>query len=374
MDDSIKKQFHSHNECIHVAVCIDNNFSTQCAILLTSLLTSNWDNQFTIYVITEGLSEKNKSMLVKIAKKHGALISFLKIDNTLLQNFPVREKDYISLATYYRIFFPTLLPKTLSKLLYLDSDIIVTGNIAKLWNIPLQNYALAATYDIGNNDIRFYNRLKYDYKDGYFNAGVLLINLSYWRKHNIESKAIAYIANFPERCLWHDQDALNAVLHGSVKFISAKYNTLITFFKINPENELLERNLHTEILSDIQHPCIIHFAGGIKPWHYEYHKLNYPFAKLWQFYQAKSHAPLIYTHKYLFSEKTIRNNIKLFLFRIGLKEPPRDYFIDTSVIEQELLEQNRTEQNRTEQNRTEQTNLTAFSCQVPFTYSYQKVA
>jgi lipopolysaccharide biosynthesis glycosyltransferase len=116
------------------------------------------------------------------------------------------------LATYFRILIPVILPETLEKVLYLDSDIVVRKNIIDLWRTDISNHPLGAVYDMFVDDIRIYNRLCFDVDQRYYNAGVLLMNLSYWRKRKIPEKCLAVIDSLSEKLKFLDQDLFNILL------------------------------------------------------------------------------------------------------------------------------------------------------------------
>ena len=99
---------------------------------------------------------------------------------------------------------PKILPNNISKALYLDCDLIINGNISSLFTIDLNDYASGAVFDGGTDDIRTYNRLKYSSGNGYFNAGVLLMNLEYWRINNVMESLFSFIKEHPERLMFWD--------------------------------------------------------------------------------------------------------------------------------------------------------------------------
>ena len=92
----------------------------------------------------------------------------------------LRVDKWASIAVYYRLLAPRLLPDTIEKVLYLDSDLIVRKSLAPLWNTDIADRPLAAVPDyIGGTAGR-----DLGLPDGtkYFNSGVLLMNLQYWRR------------------------------------------------------------------------------------------------------------------------------------------------------------------------------------------------
>lgn len=107
-------------------------------------------------------------------------------------------------------------------------------------------------------------RLHYSEKYSYFNAGVLLVNLDYWRQHDIEKEITEYISDYPERLLYNDQDVLNAVLYTRRLFIPFRWNMQDGFFR---KKRKLRPGSIPALEAEMPEAAIVHFTGGKKPWH-----------------------------------------------------------------------------------------------------------
>lgn len=251
---------------IEIACCIDDNFTMPCGVVLTSVCENNKSEKVRFHIISDSLSEKNRNSLRSIAEQYNQKIRFYPIDASRFSGFPVSH--YIRIATYFRILLPHILTGDLKKVLYLDCDLVVRGSLKEIWEQDITGYAVGAVRDAVNNDIRFYNRLQYEVEKGYFNAGVLLINLEYWRKNDIPTQTLNYIQTFPERCETWDQDALNYILQDSKKWLPFRYNVL-TYFYHKIGNVPIERSFWPEIRIAIRKPLILHYASAAKPWLYD---------------------------------------------------------------------------------------------------------
>ena len=167
------------------------------------------------------------------------------------------------------------------------------------WWIALPRYgatdlggALMGAVDIPGSD-RGVIRLAMRAEDGYFNAGVLIIDLKQWRATRAEETVVDYIRANPER-VRYDQDALNACFHSRTKRLDYKWNVISPFFR-EPLALPLER---AEIEAVRREARIIHFNGGSKPWSYfcdhprraEYEK--YLRMTAWQDYVPPDRTPL----------------------------------------------------------------------------------
>jgi lipopolysaccharide biosynthesis glycosyltransferase len=186
-----------------------------------------------------------------------------------VENFPIKERDHVSLATYYRLFAPVILPKDMDRILYLDCDMIIDGPINSMYHDDIGNAALACVLDEDYMSEKKYDRLDLEYTRTYFNAGMLLINLDYWRRHNVYERCMECISRIPEKLILHDQDTLNVVLKDEVKHIPMKYNMQTAFLYTKTR---LEDSVREELLETLDTPVIIHYTGSRKPWlrHY-YH-------------------------------------------------------------------------------------------------------
>lgn len=249
-------------------VCnIDNNYVKYCGVMMTSVLENNREEEITFYVIADKLSLEGAEVLRQIVEsKYKQQIIFLNVGEGLIQNCPIEQGSHISVATYYRIFLTSILPQSLSKLIYLDCDLVVRASLRELWNIDLTDCAVGVVEDMWSGKPENYIRLHYDEQHTYFNAGVLLINLDYWRKHLVEQRCVDYIRNYPERLLFNDQDVLNAVLHDEKKLIPMRWNVQDGFFRTKVR---IRRSSVESLNAELKHTVVIHFTGRKKPWHYK---------------------------------------------------------------------------------------------------------
>ncbi len=316
---------------LDIVLCTDENYVMPTGILMHSILVTNCQEEITFHVVSAGISEKGQQMLSSLIKDESKHIVFYTIDKQILKDCPVREEDHISLAAYYRILFPSILPQNMKQVLYLDSDILCVDSLMGLWNTDVSAYSAAVIIDIYNDDIRRYNRLQYTPLSGYFCSGVMLINLAYWREHDVQNKTLSFISKHPERCIAHDQDALNYILAGTLLFVHPRYNVQLDFFA--PHSTLFVDRKHFPAIAEATHnPCLLHFTGSEKPWHYEC-KYPMPLQKLW--FEAAKQTPwknIKRTH-HLSGKKLWKHRIKkLFAYFGFLYKPEVLTFEDEKVV------------------------------------------
>jgi lipopolysaccharide biosynthesis glycosyltransferase len=142
--------------------------------------------------------------------------------------------------------------------LYLDVDIVVIQRIDDLYDAEISNTFLAAVDDM---DVHNYHDLEMESSAKYFNSGVMLINLEYWRAYNIKGKVIEFVSRKPEVIRWVDQDGLNSVINGNWLELHPKYNlhTRLLYIEYDPVSPIKEA---------IDNPVIIHYTGPSKPWYF----------------------------------------------------------------------------------------------------------
>ena len=308
----------------HILCATDDKYVPYCGIMLTSLFENNIDLRFCVHILSEGLNEQNRNDLTKFANNYGQSVEFVTIDKDILKDCPIKKNDYVSLATYYRILAPMLLSTDIDIILYLDCDIIINNNIAELYNIDISDYAVGGVIDDDFGNEEKYQRLNIPTKDYYTNAGVLLVNLKYWRENEIVNKCLDYIKNNANKIIQHDQDVINAILHEKIKRLPLTYNFQTAFILSH-----LQYKYTIEIKDMIRicmyNPTIIHYTGSGKPWYkhsqhpYTNHYLRYHRISIW-----KQH-PIIDTDK--FKDKIIRYIIKA-LWRLGIKKRPQFYILE----------------------------------------------
>ncbi|KAA6343901.1 General stress protein A [termite gut metagenome] len=296
-------------------VCgIDNNYVQHCGVLMASVFENDKEEEITFHILTDGLTQKNQVLLEQVASSYKQQIQIYHINKSIFQDCPIRKGDHVSLAAYFRILIPSVLPNSLHKILYLDCDIIVRKNIKELWDYNILDKPMGAVYDMCAENIRTYNRLCYNRELGYFNSGVLLINLDYWRNNNISNKLLRYINQYPERIELWDQDALNGVLIKGIVRLPLKYNMQDDFYR---RKSMLKSEFLEEIKDDLKDPVILHFTGSCKPWFKEgFHPLKDEYLKYliltpWKKYKRTfpPTADFKYILKYYLLKLGLLNNI-----------------------------------------------------------------
>lgn len=253
---------------MNIVLASDENFVQHCAVTITSILRNN--NNVIFYVLTDGLSDENSHKLSTLTHKLGGILNFINVPKNLLEKLPMPKgvASHISVATYYRLFLADLLPKDIEKVIYMDCDIVVRRALDELWNTDLSGYAVGAVFQYNDWSDRenSWHRLNIKRDFGYFNAGVLLINIKYWRDNYIQQSFMTFIENNYASIRSHDQDVLNAVLSQHTLPLSYTWNLLPWLFDDYASWSFPYERLLDNIKDDIQNPHVVHFVNTPKPW------------------------------------------------------------------------------------------------------------
>ena len=222
-------------DVINLAFTLDHNFIQHCGIVLTSIFENNETESFVVHIIYDKPSDRKLKPLLKLIEIKGHSYNLHYLNKKIVSTFKISH--HVTSATYYRIFIAELLENT-RRVIYLDSDIVVTGSLRDLWQTDLSGGAIAGVVK--------------NYNASYFNAGVMLLDLDRWRAASITEKCVQWIEGHNEIITFWDQDVLNAVLDSNVQLLPEKWNYM------QPDSSIKE--MQNE---DIR---IIHFVGTHKPW------------------------------------------------------------------------------------------------------------
>ncbi len=225
--------------------------------MITSIF-ENTRNPVIVYILhDETLTEDNKNKFMRTAQKYNQEINFIdleKFEADIIKRIPETVIKRYTAGTLYRFFIPDLIQ--VEKIIYIDSDVVVNLDIKELWNIDIENYAMAATLHpkrkktiYGKIFSYLRERIHKSDRNKYFNAGVLLMNLKLIRETcNLFEISAKWLERYADTAYCPDQDALNSLFRGKIKFIDLKFNNQ------NPENEAETKNsiIHTPGISDLK--------------------------------------------------------------------------------------------------------------------------
>ncbi len=244
---------------INVVFTIDENYIQHFTVALTSLLDNNKCID-RVFLVSELTDNADLDISLKYFKeKYHKNIELKYLNGNVCDSLKISH--HITKATYFRLLLADILPNDINEVLFLDSDILVIGDISEIADLDfchsnnsvLKNdelYIYAASHNYNKDDMQRLRKIGYA-SDDYFNAGVMYINLMRWREEKI-SERLMHIANkYKDDLLFWDQDVLNIAFQDSWEKLDFSFNAF---------------NLEVKTTTD-QYK-IIHYTGSSKPWHF----------------------------------------------------------------------------------------------------------
>lgn len=250
-------------EKVSIVMACDEGYAMPLATALRSITDSNsrhWP--LNIYILSDGFRKQTQERIRRSLPEGSVVLHWLHITLERFYNFTTLT--HISRMTFARFLLADLLPLETTRVLYLDSDLLVLRDLGALWESCLDEVCAAAVPDDGFDSLLKRQDSHWagmPHTQRYFNAGVLLINLDLWRRQRIGERAAQYLAEHPVSP-FADQDALNFVLDGSWTVLTEEWN--------------FQRHLETSV-ADMEpelRPAIVHFVTAKKPWKREFHTPN----------------------------------------------------------------------------------------------------
>ena len=249
---------------------VDDNFVPQLGTGIVSVGENNRHAEHIhFYVGSLNISPLHQQQLTQLAEGYGRQISFIEIGNLREQigfDFLTTGWNNVIIA---RLLVDRLLPAEVKRVLYLDSDTIVRGDLLPLWETDLGDATLGAIIEATMSAKR--REALGLGTNPYINSGVLLIDLERWRDRNAGRRILDFFRSHDGNLFAPDQDAINGGLAGEICVLSPKYNyyTMCWYYPHRLLTKLAQpaQYVSKEVFDDAAaNPVIIHYLGEIRPW------------------------------------------------------------------------------------------------------------
>ncbi|MBR5798331.1 MAG: glycosyltransferase family 8 protein [Clostridia bacterium] len=276
---------------IPIFFAVDDNYAPYLAVSMRSLIdNASSEYQYNVYILIDKLNEYNTSVLCGMAT-----------DNVRVETVNVTAKldalgdmlhlrDYYTKTTYYRFFIPALFPQY-DRGLYLDCDIVIKGDISRLYNVPLGDSMLAAAPEEVMRMVDVFGTYVEAVLDvprnEYFSAGILVMNLEKMRRVALEEQFVDILGRRTFR-VTQDQDYLNVLCRGDFLMLDSGWNKTACY----------EVDADTPV-------NIIHYKINWKPWHYRGIRFEEDF---WHYAEQTPYADRLYALRDGYSEAQIAND------------------------------------------------------------------
>ncbi len=227
------------------------------ALLVAKAARSNLARSSSVYDVIVFVGPED----VKPADRTWAIQHGIQISDSLeLSCFadirsPLKRLTNVTMA---RLLLPEQLSGKYDRILYLDADVMIQGDIGRIYSLDTGEFALAAvpaarSSPLQEETLAHFRGLGMSEPFRYFNSGVLYIDVEKWNRGEIGRRALDFTRRNASWCIWPDEDALNAVLDGKIAELSPLWNMRARVWS------------HRRVRSAAE-PVIVHYDGPNKPW------------------------------------------------------------------------------------------------------------
>ncbi len=240
-----------------IASAVDQFYVLPLAVMLESLkqhLRPSLHPE--LYLIHAGIPQSSLAVISSIIETHPIMLSEAQL------NAAPRDPRFPREAAV-PLLLPEILPDGLERILFLDADMLVLGDVANLWETSIDQHTVAAVADSAvplcsaSRGVKGWRAMGIPRDAPYFNGGVLMIHIGRWRERGVTRRAHQYLETTREPIDFLHQEALNAVLWDDWKRLDPCWNLLAS---------RAGRPYDRTASKAWQQPGIVHFAGRMKPW------------------------------------------------------------------------------------------------------------
>lgn len=240
------------NNIIPIFFSADDNYIPFLDVSIRSLIEhASKEYKYKIIVLNAGLNQENMNK-VKLLENENVQIEFVNISKatkSLEQDLP--NLYHFGLAAWYRLFIQSLFPQY-DRVIYLDCDIVVLGDISELYNMDLHGNTIGGCKDqIIPRTPEFADYARFAVgidANEYINSGILVMDLKKFREQQIEEKFIHIMNKYNCDIVDPDQAYINFLCKDKIEYLPISWN--------RPAFEMVE----------CENPKIIHYNLFVKPW------------------------------------------------------------------------------------------------------------
>lgn len=247
---------------IDLLFTIDERYIAPLQVALVSIKENNPNQDMRVWIVHESVSEVKIESLRTLTNKLGYDLNVVQVDGSNWSDAPI--EDRYPKEMYFRLLAGEILPKEITKVIYMDPDILVINSIRELWDLDMGEYMLAAATHTGVIDVTTpINKVRLDIKHGYYNSGIMVINLEKAREIVRWADISDVIQEHGNMLLLPDQDILN-YLYGkyAIEIPDEKWNYDARMYTRYLTASLGERDIHWVM----ENTVVLHFCGKPKPW------------------------------------------------------------------------------------------------------------
>lgn len=267
--EKVEERDEKHN--MNIIIASSDLYSKLAITTLKSLFINNEHiKNITIYYIGDKLSEISRRNLIDLVNEYNRNIVFLNMPKSFEQLIGSYRNGQ---TVFCYCYLQDLLPEIVDKVLLLEGDQIITGDISELYETNIDDYYIAAADDLQSS--LYKRKIGMKSESPYVNCGVILYNLKKWRKDNITEKITKVLSSGKHMFFYDVQDVINYTVEGGVLVLPPKYNCTTSVFLFDYEDMIRYRRPSTKCSREEyeygkKSPLIIHFTKNQiiqpRPW------------------------------------------------------------------------------------------------------------
>lgn len=232
-------------ETIVIVVACDNHYVPLLAALMKSIETNHRTGEpILFFILDDGISGRSRKKLTASVSPGMFTIKWVAKSSVIPagMNIPYDNSSY-PLIIHMRMFIPYFVPEEYEKVIYMDVDMIVNGDISELWHTDLMGKTIGAVIDVrirefgSRTAISNYRELGFEATTRYFNTGLLLMNTRQWRETDMTPRVFECVETNMQYANYPDQYGLNVVFANNWTEIDTRWSWSAEEW--NPEARLI---------------------------------------------------------------------------------------------------------------------------------------
>ena len=249
---------------MNLLVTLDENYLGPLFTMLYSLHINDPQAKVHLWLIHSAMPPEALEKTQHYCRSFGWQITPLEAEDSLFEGAPVLR--YYTKAMYYRLLAFCILPEQVDRVLYLDPDTLILNPLSPLYHLPLEGMLYAACCHTGLSQITGpVNRARLHSSEdtGYFNSGVLLMDLKAQRQNIQPNEIFDYARTHASELILPDQDILNALFAERILPVD---DTLYNYDVRQYDAYRLLSSGEKTMDWVMENTAILHFCGRFKPW------------------------------------------------------------------------------------------------------------
>lgn len=263
-----------------VVYACNNNYVEQTIISMVSLLENNCV-LVKFWIVSDGITSDGMHSIIEKTCNYDCEIEFLEIKD-ILNGIILVDGNRHPKTIYAKLFLQNFISS--ERVLYLDSDTVINGDLSEIWNRKMDNELVAGIQMPYSDALK--QSMNIEQSSPYICDGVVLLNLSLWRKHNIDDECRKYIDHYQGEPPMLSEGTLNYVCQGRIGVLLPKYNLMPSMIMYTSDQikkifEINDYYTKRELEEAKCNPKIIHFIKELynRPW---YEPCDHPYKMLYR--------------------------------------------------------------------------------------------